>query len=132
MRLFRVGCIMMILTCVLHLFGHFSDTPPANDSEKKMMELMTNYRLPIGVTMMDLMQGFSLFFALSLLGFGYVGLTLIEQVDSRRLMWTYCFLTGAMAAIGFAYFFLAPTVFLTGTFLTILVGALTEAFAKSR
>ncbi len=135
MRLFRLGCIVLMLTCVLHLVGHFAGMEPSNDSEKRMLELMTNYRLPIRVTMMDLLNGFSLFFALSLLGFGMLGFAFVSElgeVRRKRLMWIYTILTGSMVVIGLTYFFAAPTSCLAAAFVLITAGTLVETFRGNR
>jgi len=133
MRFFRMGCIVLMLTSMLHLVGHFSGVEPSNDSETRMLELMIHYRLPIGVTMMDLFNGFSLFFALSLLGFGLLGFSFIhalEEPKRQMLMWIYTTLTGGMFAIGLAYFFSVPTACLAASFGLIAAGTSVHQFGK--
>ena len=129
MRLFRIGCIVMVLTCFIHLIGHFSNTPPANDSEKTMLELMNNYRLPIGITMMDLFKGFSLYFSLFLLFFGLTGFLFVNKMEEtvrQSMMWVYAGFGAGMTILSFAYFFAAPTACITTGFVFVASGAIME------
>jgi len=117
MIFFKIGCYVLILTCLLHLVGHFREAIPADETEKQMLDLMTNYQVKVGsgaVTMMGIYKGFSLTFSLLFLWTGVFSLFLVKQLgDNVALMRKIAIInTGALAiltGISLYYFFFIPT-----------------------
>jgi len=117
--LFKFGCWATIGTALLHLVGHLAGpSQPSNDAERQLLDLATNYHyvLPGGSerSMMDLVNGFSLIFALMLAAVGGVGL--IVQKRARHdptLMWALARMLAitsvVMLGISLTNFFIIPT-----------------------
>lgn len=129
MRWFRAGSFILIATCFIHLIGHFSSKTPANDTERQLLDLMTGYTMqPIGVTMMDLYKGFSLFFALFFLMTGELDLWLSRAYkenagELKKIALVNILGLGIGTGISFSYFFFAPTLCIAAAF-----GCFTIAF----
>lgn len=69
----------MLLLAAVHSTSLFEKLVAANETERQPLDLMTNYRFNLmdsARCMRDLMQGFSVCFALSALGLGSVDLAL--------------------------------------------------------
>lgn len=119
MRWFRIGSFVLLATCVIHVFGHFGSSTPANDTERQLMELMTGYRLPsIDRTMMDLLNGFSLFFSLFYLMTGELNLWLSRAYkeqpgELRKVAVVNIIGLGIGTGLSYYYFFLAPALCIT-------------------
>ena len=119
MLYFKIGSYVLILSCFLHLFGHFKEAIPENETEQHLLSLMINYKMNVGfgqtITMMKLQKGFSLCFSLLFLWSGVMGLFLSRQVSDQpmllkriSMLYTSALLIGTV--ISLMYFFLAPTV----------------------
>jgi len=117
MVFYKIGCYVLILTCLLHLVGHFQEAIPADATEKQMLDLMTNYQVAVGsgtVTMMGIYKGFSLTFAMLFLWTGTVSLFLVKQLGNNvPLIRKIAIInTGALlilTGISLYYFFFIPT-----------------------
>jgi hypothetical protein len=87
LTIFTIGYWVAILTALFHMVGHVSGpAPAANDTERQLLDLATDYRMlmPGGSerSLMDVLSGFSLSFAVlvGLIG----GLGLIVQKRGRN------------------------------------------------
>ena len=116
-RLFKTGAVLLVLMGLVHSFSLFQKLAPANDTERQLLDLMSNYRFNLMGSvrsMADLLRGFSVSFMLSALGFGVLDLALARE---RAGLLKYVALVNtiwlvAMTANSLRYFFAAPTSFL--------------------
>ena len=121
-RLFVVGAAALLLLGAVHSLSLFERLTPANDTEKQLLDLMTNYKFNLMGSMRsmsDLMRGFSITFMLGALGFGAFDLVLrreraelLRRVALVNVLWLV-----ALTAVSLRYFFLVPTAFLLATVL---------------
>ena len=77
-RLFIAGAVMLVLISAVHSISLFQKPMIRNESEKRLVELMTNYRFTIMGsvhTMNDFFRGFSISFGLAILGFAALDLS---------------------------------------------------------
>ena len=117
---------MLIVIAAVHSISLFQKPMARNDSEKQLMELMTNYRFTvIGSvrTMNDFLRGFSISFALASLGFGVLDFTLrreraalLKRVALVTVIWL-----AVMTAVSWHYFFAAPASLLAVTMLIFVL-----------
>jgi hypothetical protein len=116
---FLVGCWAAIGTALLHMVGHVQGPlPPANDQERQLLELATTYRYALpGAerTMMDLLNGFSLIFSVTLAALGGLGLVVARRAlgDPLLMVASARVLAGAsavMLVIAVTNFFIIPVV----------------------
>lgn len=127
MRWFRTGSFVLIATCFIHLIGHFSAKTPANDTERQLLDLMTGYTMqPVGVTMMSLHSGFSLFFALFFLMTGELNLWLSRaykenEGELKKVAVVNIIGLGIGTGISLNYFFFAPTLCIVAAFVCFTV-----------
>ena len=132
-KLFAAGCIVLVLTGLAHLLGHYSMVTATgeSDAERQMLELM---RIPqeMGAgfvrSTMDIVAGFSLGFSILSIGFGLLGLVFLRRGGGtpgllRAAVTVYAGVFGIMTAVGLRYWFLAPLVMLAAAF-ACFVGAL--------
>ncbi|HYN09187.1 MAG TPA: hypothetical protein VES67_17530 [Vicinamibacterales bacterium] len=133
LRFFTFGCWAAAITAVVHLLGFVSGgLQPANDTEDALLDTARNYQflLPGGTrrSLMDLMDGFSLSFALFLATIAGVGFLISRRgVDDPILMRA---ATRALAAfslvlfvISLWYWFLIPTLFIAAMALGFVLAA---------
>jgi hypothetical protein len=119
---FRFGCWATIVTAAVHLVGHVMPPPTAvNDTERQIRELASTYRFawPGGAhrTLADFQDGFSLMFALLLVGMGCMGLVVAKRGrDDVALMSgtarTLAVTSVALMIVSLIKFFIVPTMFL--------------------
>src|SRR5260370_40741348 len=72
-RLFKTGAVALLILGAVHSISFFQKLLPANDTEKQLLNLMSNYKFNLAGSfrsMDDLMTGFSVCFMLAALGFG--------------------------------------------------------------
>src|SRR5689334_22793739 len=83
LTIFKVGCYLAFLTAGLHMVGYMQGLQGSNEAERQMLDAMKT--LPLGLpgapshTLMDLMNGFSLLFALTLALTGGIGLIVARR-----------------------------------------------------
>ena len=121
-RLFKAGAAVLLLLGLVHSASLFERLQPANETEKQLLDLMTNYRFDLVGShrrMSDLLQGFSASFMVSALGLGVLdlvlsreGTTLLRRVALINAIWL-----AAMTALSLRYFFVVPTCILGVAFL---------------
>ena len=110
--------MLLVLMSAIHSISLFQKPMIRNESEKQLVELMTNYRFTIMGsvrTMNDFFRGFSVSFGLATLGFAGLDFAvcreraqLLKRVALCNVLWL-----AAMTAISWHYFFAAPASFLT-------------------
>jgi hypothetical protein len=116
-RLFKAGGVWLVVIGVVHSLSLIRDLAPRNETERQLLDLMTNYHFNLMGsmrTMGELNRGFSIAFMLAALGFGVLSLTLareraglLKRVALVNLVWL-----AAMLATSLRYFFAVPTSFL--------------------
>lgn len=121
-RLFKIGAWALVLLALVHALSLFQKPVPANDTERQLLDLMANYKFSLMGSlrsMADLLQGFSVSFAVAALCLGVLSLSLsrervglLKQVALINTLWL-----AAMTAVSFHYFFAAPTSFLVAALL---------------
>lgn len=119
LMVFRIGCIAALLTAALHMAGHLAGPPPpANDSERQLLDLATNYKFlwPGGASrsLLDFQSGFSLTFATLLATIGGVGLVVMKRGSSDPLLMlgvarVFALGSAVLLVISLTYFFIIPT-----------------------
>ena len=124
-RLFKTGGAVMLLLAAVHAVSLFQKQTPANETERQLLDLMTNYKFDLMGSvrsMWDLLQGFSVCFALSALGLGSIDLALSNERAAllKRFALINTLWLAAMIAVSLHYFFVLPTAFLAATFLLFL------------
>lgn len=107
--LFRAGASIFLFFALAHLAGHFQESPPANDTERKLLELMKGYAFSFpGAqrTMWDLFSGFSLMLSAQSATLGVIGWLVPPQ---RRMAIVFTVAAAVCTALSLAYFFAIPT-----------------------
>jgi hypothetical protein len=117
-RLFKAGAVWLVVMGVVHSLSLIRDLAPSNDTERQLVDLMTNYHFNLMGsmrTMGELNRGFSIAFMLAALGFGVLSMTLareraglLKRVAVVNLVWL-----AAMLGTSLRYFFAVPTTFLS-------------------
>jgi hypothetical protein len=116
-RIFKTGAVLLMVIAAVHSLSLIRERTPANDTERQLFELMTNYKFNLMGTMRsmsELMSGFSAAFGLAVLGFGLLDIAvwserarLLKKVALANSLWL-----AAMLVVSLHYFFLVPTSFL--------------------
>ena len=124
-RLFISGAILVLLLGAVHVLSLVTKLVPANDTEKQLFALMTNYKFDLMGSMrsMDnLFRGFSTTFVVCMFGIGSLSLivsvepaALMKKVALANTLWL-----AAMTVVSLRYFFLAPTSFFVVALLLFL------------
>ena len=125
-RLFTAGAIVLILLGLVHSLSLIESLVPANETEKQLLGLMSDYKFDLMGSMrsMDnLFRGFSISFMLAAIVMGVLDLFLrgeqaglLKRVALINLIWL-----AAMSAVSLRYFFAAPTSFLVVALLLFLL-----------
>ena len=116
-RLFTAGGVWLLVLGAVHFLSLVKPLAPQNDTERQLIDLMTNYRFNLAGSMRsmgELMTGFSVSFMLAALVMGALALTLRRQPAAllKRVTLVYLAWLAAMAAVTIRYFFIFPTTFL--------------------
>jgi hypothetical protein len=124
-RLFKTGGAFLLLLAAVHSISLFQKQTPANETERQLLDLMSNYKFNLMGSvrsMWDLLQGFSVAFALSALGLGSIDLALSNERTAllKRLALLNTLWLAAMIAVSLHYFFVFPTSFLAAALLLFL------------
>jgi hypothetical protein len=114
---FVAGGVWLALIALVHALSLVGKQVPANDTERQLLELMTNYRFNLMGSMrsvQDLLRGFSVSFMLAALVMAALDLVLsrergglLKRVALVNVIWL-----AGMIAVGLRYFFVLPTAFL--------------------
>jgi hypothetical protein len=113
-RLFTTGAGLLLLLGLVHSLSLFETPVPANDTERQLQDLMSNYKFNIMGsmrTMDNFLRGFSISFMLSMLGLGTLDLMLCRERAGllKRAALVNAILLAAMTVVSVRYFFVFPT-----------------------
>jgi hypothetical protein len=132
---FTIGCWVAILTAAVHVYGHVSGpTPPANETERQLMNLANNYQMSVpggaGRSLMDFMNGFSLSFAVFLALIGTLGLMIRKRGhdDGPFMRAVSRALAGGglvLVVISMTHWFVVPSLFLALMTVCFMLAAVT-------
>jgi len=116
-RLFTTGAMVLVLLGLLHSLSLFEKPVPANDTERQLLDLMSNYKFNLMGSMRsaeDFDRGFSISFVVGMLGLGVLDLVLARERTGllKRVALINTIWLAAMTAVSLRYFFIAPTSFL--------------------
>ncbi len=116
-RFFKSGGVWLVLIGLVHAISLFIKQVPANETERQLLDLMTNYKFPLmgSLRSMDnLLQGFSTAFMLAALVVGALALRLCGERAGllKRVALVITLWLAAMLAVSLKYFFVLPTSFL--------------------
>jgi hypothetical protein len=125
-RLFKSGAVALLVLALVHSLSLFQKPVPANETERQLLDLMSNYKFNVAGslrTMNDFLRGFSVSFMLAAFGFGFFDLMLSRErigLLKRAALINIIWLT-AMTAVSLRYFFIVPTSFLAVTLLIFVL-----------
>jgi len=130
---FYAGAVFQLLTCPIHLIGHFSKPAPSNEKEKLLLDLVANYKFDLGGGFIrsfgDLYSGLSLQFSIFILMVGLINVLAIRQVREARFLRSLCWLNavfmGFLSVNAFVHFFIPPLTLFVLPFIAFLLAALT-------
>lgn len=129
-RLFVAGGVWLLILGVVHSISLFEKMVPTNETERQLIDLMTNYRFNLAGSMRnigELLRGFSIAFMLPVLAIGALDLALARERSSllKRVAMINAVWLAAMTADSLRYFFIIPT-----TFLVVALVLFTLAWGK--
>jgi hypothetical protein len=136
-RFFKLGCWAAAITAAVHLVGYVTGPPPpANETEQMLTDMATSYQfsLPGGVrrTLMDIMDGFSLSFALFMATIGGIGFLVLKRGRDDAILMTA--LARALAGfslvllvISLTHWFIIPTLFIASVALCFVLATMGRA-----
>jgi hypothetical protein len=124
-RLFTTGAAWLLLLGLVHALSLFGKPVAANDTERQLLDLMSNYKFNVMGsmrTMDNFLRGFSISFMLGVLGLGVIDLALCRERAGllKRVVLINTLWLAAMLAVSLRYFFIFPTSFLATAFLIFL------------
>ena len=117
---------MLLFLGLVHSISLFNKQDPANDTERQLLNLMTDYRFDVmgsSRSMHDFLQGFSISFMLAALGFGALDLVLSGERPAllKRLALVNAVWLALMTTVSIHYFFVVPTACLGATLLVFVL-----------
>jgi len=125
-RLFAAGAVWLVLLGLVHALSLFAKQVPANDTERQLLDLMSNYKFNVMGSMRSMnnfLRGFSIAFMLGALVMGTLDLALcrertalLKRVAAINTVWL-----AAMTAVSLRYFFIVPISFLAVALLIFLL-----------
>jgi hypothetical protein len=125
-RLFTAGAVWLVLLGLVHALSLFAKQVPANDTERQLLDLMSNYKFNVMGSMRSMnnfLRGFSIAFMLGALVMGTLDLALcrertalLKRVAAINTVWL-----AAMTAVSLRYFFVVPISFLAVALLIFLL-----------
>ena len=120
-RLFISGAVVVLLLGAVHVLSLVTKLVPANDTEKQLFALMTNYRFDLMGSMRS-MDNLFRGFVLCMFGMGSLSLivtrervALVKKAAFVNTLWL-----AAMTVVSLRYFFPAPTSFFVVALLLFL------------
>ena len=116
-RLFTAGAVLLILLGLVHLLSLLEKQVPANETERQLLDLMSNYKFNVMGSMRSMdnfLRGFSVAFMVAMLGLGALDLVLVRERSGllKRVALVNAIWLATMTAVGLRYFFAAPTSFM--------------------
>jgi len=129
-RVFTAGAILLIILGLVHSLSLIQAPVPSNDTERQLLDLMSNYKFDLmgsERSMDNMFRGFSISFMLAALVLGLLDLVLrrertqlLKRIALVNVLWL-----AAMTGVSLRYFFAAPTSFLVAALLVFLLAWLT-------
>jgi hypothetical protein len=121
-RLFKTGAALLLLIGLVHSLSLLEPMVPKNETEKQLMDLMTNYKFDLMGSvrsMSNLLRGFSIAFMLGGFTLGALDLQLSRERTGllKRVALINTIWLAAMSAVSLRYFFIVPTSFLAASLL---------------
>jgi hypothetical protein len=125
-RVFTAGAILLIILGLVHSLSLIKNLAPSNDTERQLLDLMSNYKFDLmgsQRSMDNLFRGFSISFMLAALGLGVLDLVLRRERTQllKRIALVNALWLAAMTSVSLRYFFAAPTSFLVAALLVFLL-----------
>ena len=125
-RLFTAGAVLLILLGLVHLLSLLEKQVPANETERQLLDLMSNYKFNVMGSMRSMdnfLRGFSVAFMVAMLGLGALDLVLVRERSGllKRVALVNAIWLATMTAVGLRYFFAAPTSFMAVALLIFLL-----------
>lgn len=125
-RLFKTGAILLVVIGLVHSLSLLQKQVPANDTERQLLDLMSNYKFDLMGSMRsmdDLLHGFSISFMLASLGMGTLDLVLSGERSGllKRVALINAIWLALMSAVSLRYFFVMPLSFLAATLLIFVL-----------
>ena len=119
-RLFKAGAVALLILGAVHSLSLIRDLAPANDTERQLVSLMSNYKFNLmgsARTMAELLRGFSVSFMVAALGFGIFDFSLSRERTGllKRAALVNIIWLAVMVAVSLRYFFIIPVSFLAIT-----------------
>jgi len=116
-RLFKTGAVVLLLAGLVHSLSLFGKPTSENDTERQLLDLMSNYKFNLMGSMrsMDnLLRGFSISFMLAAFSMGGLDLVLSRERSGllKRVALVNAIWLAAITAVSLRYFFVMPTSFL--------------------
>jgi hypothetical protein len=135
-KLFTAGCVVLIALGLVHMLGHYklSTSQGETEAERQLLGLMRGNAQDMGLgfvrTTFDILSGFSLYFSVSSIGLGLIGLVVRRHAGGaagllRQTAIVYAGTYGVITAVGLRYWFPAPLPFLALAFLCFAAAAAT-------
>jgi hypothetical protein len=129
--------VVLVALGLVHLLGHHMLTTSQGDTdaERQMLALMRSNPQNMGLGMMrttfDILAGFSLYFSVSSLGLGLIGLVVRRHASAapgllRQTAIAYAGTYGIATAVGLRYWFPAPLFFLALAFVCFVAAVATS------
>src|SRR5438552_7976659 len=125
-RLFKIGAVALLVLGLVHSLSLIRETVPGNDTEKQLLELMSDYKFNLMGSMRSMagiLRGFSVSFMMAAFGFGFFDALLfreraglLKRAALANIIWL-----AAMTAVSLHYFFIVPTSFLAATLLIFVL-----------
>ena len=125
-RVFTAGAILLIILGLVHSLSLIKAPVPSNDTERQLLDLMSNYKFDLmgsQRSMDNLFRGFSISFMLAALGLGVLDLVLRRERTQllKRIALVNALWLAAMTSVSLRYFFAVPTSFLVAALLVFLL-----------
>jgi hypothetical protein len=125
-RVFTAGAILLIILGLVHSLSLIKALVPSNDTERQLLDLMSNYKFDLmgsQRSMDNLFRGFSISFMLAALGLGVLDLVLRRERTQllKRIALVNALWLAAMTSVSLRYFFAVPTSFLVAALLVFLL-----------
>jgi len=125
-RLFTAGAVWLVLLGLVHALSLFAKQVPANETERQLLDLMSNYKFNVMGSMRSMdnfLRGFSIAFMLGALVMGTLDLALCRERTAllKRVALINTVWLAAMTAVSLRYFFVVPISFLAVALLIFLL-----------
>ncbi len=136
-KLFTAGCVVLIALGLVHFLGHYAmvTSQGTTDEERQLLSMMRGNAQDMGLGMVrstfDILAGFSLYFSISSLGLGFLGLALRRHASAgspllRQAAIVYAGTFGVLTGVAIRYWFPAPLAFLAAAFVCFAAAVATS------